>query len=71
MLEKYFESHFTLKQLRSGPSGARIDSFAASLHGDSYSWWTSRAYLRGAHHFGHFLEGEDVELVTGAAKQYR
>jgi hypothetical protein len=42
MLEKYFESRFTLKRLRSGPSGAWIDSFAESLHDDSYSWWTSR-----------------------------
>jgi hypothetical protein len=64
MLEKYFESRFTLKRLRSGPSGAWIDSFAESLHDDSYSWWTSRAYLRGAHHFGHFLEGRHIALVS-------
>jgi site-specific recombinase XerD len=64
MLEKYFESRFTLKQLRSGPGGAWIDSFAESLHDNAYSWWTSRAYLRGAHHFGQFLEGMDVTLVS-------
>jgi hypothetical protein len=63
MLEKYFESRFTLKQLRSGPGGAWIDSFAESLHDDSYSWWTSRAYLRGAHHFSQFLEGREVGLT--------
>jgi hypothetical protein len=64
MLEKYFESRFTLKQLRSGPGGAWIDGFAESLHDNAYSWWTSRAYLRGAHHFGQFLEGRDVALVS-------
>lgn len=64
MLDKYFESPFTLKQLRSGPSGAWIDSFAGFLHDGSYSWWTSRAYLRGAHHFGHFLESKNIALVA-------
>ena len=46
MLEKYFESKFTLNQLRNGPGGQWLDGFAGSLLEDGYSWWTARAYLR-------------------------
>jgi len=62
MLDKYFESAFTLEQLRNGPSGPWLDEFARSLHRDGYSWWTARTYLRAAHHLGHFLQGEGIEL---------
>lgn len=55
MLEFYFESTFTLNELRNGPSGAWLDGFATYLHDDGYSWWTGRLFLRAAHHLGHFL----------------
>jgi site-specific recombinase XerD len=64
MLGKYFESHFTLEQLRNGPSGPLLGGFARSLHEDGYSWWTARTYLRAAHHLGHFLQSEDIALVA-------
>ena len=64
MLEKYFESKFTLNQLRSGSGGQWLEGFAGSLLVDGYSWWTARAYLRAAHHFDHFLTSKGIGLVT-------
>jgi len=64
MLEDYFESSFTLKQLRNGPSGPWLRGFAQSLHEDGYSWWTARTYLRAAHHLGHLLKSKGVALVA-------
>ena len=64
MLEKYFESKFTLNQLRNGPGGQWLDGFAGSLLEDGYSWWTARAYLRSVHHFCHFLTNKGVALVA-------
>jgi site-specific recombinase XerD len=63
MLDNYFESPFTLEQLRHGPSGPLLDGFARSLHEEGYSWWTGRTYLRAAHHLGYFLQSEDIALV--------
>lgn len=64
MLDKYFESLFTLEQLRNSPNGLWLDEFARSLHEDGYSWWTGRTYLRAAHHLGHFLERRNVTIVA-------
>jgi site-specific recombinase XerD len=64
MLDKYFESSFTLEQLRSGPSAPWLDSFAQCLHEDGYAWWTARAYLRAAYHLGHFLKIKGVDLAA-------
>ena len=64
MLEKYFQSPFTLEQLRNGPSGSLLGGFAGSLHEDGYSWLTARSYLRAAHHLGHFLRSEGIALVA-------
>ena len=64
MLDKYFESLFTLEQLRNGPSGPLLDGFAQSLHEDGYSRLTARTYLRAAHHLVHFLQSEDIALVA-------
>ncbi len=64
MLDKYFESPFTLEQLRNSPSGPSLGGFVRSLHEDGYSWLTARTYLRAAHHLGHFLQSEDIALVT-------
>lgn len=64
MLENYFESPFTLKQLETGPSGTWLSGFSQSLHEDGYSWWTARAYLRAAHHLGHFLKRKGVAFVA-------
>ena len=64
MLDKYFESAFRLERLRHGPSGPFLDGFAGSLYEDGYSWLTARAYLRAAHHLGHFLQREDIALVA-------
>ena len=43
MLDTYFKAPFTLKRLRSGPSGPFIDGFAGSLKTAGYSWWTARS----------------------------
>ncbi len=64
MLDKYFESPFTLEQLRNGPSGPLLGGFAQSLHEDGYSWWTAQTYLRAANHFGHFLKRKHVALAA-------
>jgi len=63
MLEVYFESPFTLKELRNGPSGEWMDGFAASLHDHGYSWWTGRHFLRVAHHLGNFLRRRGHSIV--------
>ena len=64
MLDKYFESPFTLQQLHDGPSGPWLGDFARSLHEDGYSWWTARNYLRAAHHLCNFAEGNDFSVVA-------
>lgn len=66
MLEIYFETPYTLKRLRSGPSGIYIDGFAQSLAEDGYSWWTARKNLRCAAHLGRFAEtvGTALSSVT-------
>jgi site-specific recombinase XerD len=64
MLDKYFESPFTLEQLRNGPSGPWLNGFGQSLHEDGYSWWIARMYLRVAHHLGHFLASKDIALTA-------
>jgi hypothetical protein len=56
MLEKYFSAPKTLAHLRSDLSGPYIDGFAEALARDSYSSLTAVRYLRGAAHFGHFLQ---------------
>lgn len=56
MLDFYFEAPFTLKRLRSGPSGPFIDGFAGSLKTAGYSWWTARVFLRSAAHIGRYAE---------------
>jgi site-specific recombinase XerD len=64
MLEKYFQSPFTLEQLRNGPSEPWIEGFARFLHDIGYSWWTARAFLRAAHHLGHFLHKRDIAFAA-------
>ena len=56
MLDKYFESSFTLGRLRSGPVAPWVEGFAQSLDRDGYSWWTARTYLEAANHLGRFLQ---------------
>jgi site-specific recombinase XerD len=63
MLDRFFESRFTQEQLRNGPNGPWLAAFARALHEQGYSWWTSRTYLRAAHHLGHFLRNRGVALV--------
>ena len=64
MLDKFFESPFTLEQLRNGPSGPWLNGFGQSLYEDGYSWWIARMYLRVAHHLGHFLASEDITITA-------
>jgi len=64
MLEKYFESKFTLNQFRIGPSGPWLDGFARSLHEDMYSWRTAQTHLRAAHHLGHFMTRKGADLFA-------
>ena len=63
MLHQYFQSPYVLNQLKNGVNGAWMDGFASSLHEAGYSWWTTRAYLRAAHHFGHFIEERQIALT--------
>jgi site-specific recombinase XerD len=55
MLSQYFSAPKTLQRLRSGPSGAHIDDFAAALTRDGYAPATVVRYLRAAAHLGVFL----------------
>jgi hypothetical protein len=64
MLDKYFESSFTLDQFRNGPAAPWLDGFAQSLDRDGYSRWTARTYLGAAHHLARFLELTDIALVA-------
>lgn len=56
MLEKYFSAPKTLQRLRSGISGAYIDTFADMLEQDGYSPSSAVRYIRAAAHLGCFVQ---------------
>ena len=56
MLERYFQSPFTLQRLRTGPSSPYIDGFAQHLDQEGYSWKACREHLNSACHLGNYLE---------------
>lgn len=64
MLETYFQSSKMLGHLRSGPSGAYLDGFAAMLERQGYSADTAVRYLRAGAHIGHVMAGHG-ESVSG------
>ena len=45
MLQSFFVAAKSLKQLRSGPSGPHLDTFAAELGTRGYSHWSSVTYI--------------------------
>jgi len=62
MLETYFPASKMLGHLRSGPSGAYLDGFAAALERQGYSADTAVRYLRAAAHLGHVVAEHGAEL---------
>lgn len=68
MLETYFEAPFTIKRLRSGPSGQSIDGFARKLEKEGYSKETARRFLRSAAHLGRFVEIKGISLDSVDSK---
>jgi len=69
MLESYFSSAKMLGYLRSGPSGAYLDGFAAALERQGYSPATAVRYLRAAAHVCHVMAEQgtssgDIDLAA-------
>jgi len=62
MLETYFSTSKMLGHLRSGPSGAYLDGFAAALERQGYSADTAVRYLRAAAHLGHVVARQEAML---------
>jgi site-specific recombinase XerD len=67
MLENFFCAPKTLRRLRTGPSGAYVDGFAAELSRAAYSGATAVRYLRAAAHFGHFVQCAGTDLAAVGA----
>ena len=59
MLTIYYKSPFTLKRLRSGPSGPYLDGFAHKLHLAGYSQGGAQRLLRAAAHLGVWGQAND------------
>ena len=55
MLSEFFDSPSRIKELRDGPAGQLIESFARTLSEASYSKITARRHLRAAEHFLYWI----------------
>jgi len=63
MIEHFYEHPYTLRYLRSGVTGPRMDDYAEHLVVTGFTYHTGRGKLRGAAHLGHWMVGEDHALV--------
>jgi site-specific recombinase XerD len=64
MLTIYYKSPFTLKRLRSGPSGPYLDGFAHKLHLAGYSQGGAQRLLRAAAHLGVWGQANDNSIQS-------
>jgi site-specific recombinase XerD len=64
MLTIYYKSPFTLKRLRSGPSGPYFDGFAHKLHLAGYSQGGAQRLLRAAAHLGVWGQANDSPVQS-------
>jgi integrase/recombinase XerD len=62
MLSKFFASHTRIEALRDGPDGSLLESFARSLSEAGYATSTTRAHLRAAEHFIHWIHRNGKSL---------
>lgn len=69
MLSEYFESPARIRAIRSGPSGALLESFASCLFESGYGRISARKHLRSAQHIIHWAVRECLSLgdVNGTA----
>ena len=68
MLETYFSAPKTLRRLRGGISGLRIDAFADDLERQGYAPSSAVRYIRAASHLGCFVQRrgsvlKDIDLT--------
>jgi hypothetical protein len=69
MLSEYFESPARIRAIRSGPSGALLESFANRLFENGYGRISARKHLRSAQHIIHWAVRKCLPLrdVNGTA----
>jgi hypothetical protein len=62
MLSEYFQSARRVHDLRVGPAGPLVTSFADKLRQDGYAELTARRHLRSAEHLAHWASGVGIVL---------
>ena len=62
MLPEYFQSASRVRDLRVGPAGPLVTSFADKLRQDGYAELTARRHLRAAEHLAHWASRVGVAL---------
>lgn len=62
MFPEYFQSASRVRDLRVGPAGPLVTSFADKLHRDGYAELTARRHLRAAEHLAHWASRVGVAL---------
>jgi hypothetical protein len=78
MLPEFFQSAWRVRDLRAGPAGPLVTSFAEKLRLDGYAELTARRHLRSAEHLAHWvsrvgiaLDGPIEPILDGFARHVR
>jgi site-specific recombinase XerD len=66
MLPEFFQSAWRVRDLRVGPAGPLVTSFAAKLRQDGYAELTARRHLRSAEHLAHWASRVGIALDAPA-----
>jgi len=62
MIELFYEHPYTLRYVRSGPTGPYMDAFAKCVADTGFARDTGRGKLCGAAHLGHWMALECIDL---------
>jgi hypothetical protein len=62
MLTEFFQAAWRVRDLRVGPAGPLITSFAEKLRQDGYAELTARRHLRSAEHLAHWASRVGIAL---------
>lgn len=62
MFHEFFQSAWRLRDLRVGPAGPLVTSFADKLRQDGYAELTARRHLRSAEHLAHWASRAGIAL---------
>jgi len=63
MLSEFFESRARIRAIRSGPCGARLESFATYLFESGYANISARRHIRSAEHIIHWVIRRRLSLL--------